>query len=517
MINIKFNNCVFFLLFCSIYLYLHSVTIADYHIDSSKYSQIVSYDERTNEEYIYYISNSEVTQAEWKRIIGINNSFFQNDSTSVENVSWIECIEFCNKLSLTENLIPYYNILNDSSNFEVVYNKNSNGYRLPFSNEWIFSLGEQLVNKDSLLWDQYSWNLSNSDYNPKKPKLLKNNKYNLYDMVGNVYEWCNDNFDTDLMNKLIIGGSWKDTKNLKLSDTIFKKNYNYSDNEIGLRLVRNVPSYGSLKILCNEPNINVEIYNNFNKIIVNDTLSDYNLICGNYNIIVYKDGFLKYFKNIEIKNSSLFLLKVVLKKGGTHNKNFVVVNRGNYDLNDQVVSINDLFVSKYETTQNEWKEIMNSNPSFFKGDSLPVENITFLEAIQFCNKKSKKNGFDECYKITEDKIFLDTTKNGYRLPTTIEWNYLVSGGKYQDHFIYSGSNNIEEVAWYIHNSNNSTHKVGKKIPNILGIYDMSGNVWEMCWDMSNDNLNNYYFSADKYDNYTSIKGGSWFIVQNIVI
>lgn len=158
---------------------------------------------------------------------------------------------------------------------------------------------------------------------------------------------------------------------------------------------------------------------------------------------------------------------------------------------------NKFLMSKYLVTQKEYTEIMGKNPSNHKGDNLPVENISWYDAIEYCNKKSLKEGLQPVYIIAGENTKIDLTKNGYRLPTEEEWFYAAKGGSLSKGYTYSGSNNPDEVAWYgsdnpdeVGNSGNKTHSVGTKKPNELEIYDMSGNVWE--W------VNDWWNTEQKY-------------------
>jgi formylglycine-generating enzyme required for sulfatase activity len=148
------------------------------------------------------------------------------------------------------------------------------------------------------------------------------------------------------------------------------------------------------------------------------------------------------------------------------------------------VTISEAFyLSDHEVTQKEWVEIMASNPSNWKGDDLPVENVSWYEVIEYCNKRSIKEGLMPAYSGSGENIKCDFTANGYRLPTEAEWEWAAKGGD-KDFMIYeySGSNSVDGMAWYGGNSGNWTHSVKTKEANGLGLYDMSGNVREWCWD-----------------------------------
>ena len=128
------------------------------------------------------------------------------------------------------------------------------------------------------------------------------------------------------------------------------------------------------------------------------------------------------------------------------------------------INVSDFFIGKYEVTQAQWKAVMGDNPSNYKGDNLPVERVSWNDIQEFISKLNALTG------------------KQYRLPTEAEWEFAARGGVSSKGFKYSGSNTAGEVAWIDSNSAKTTHAVGTKSPNELGIYDMSGNVLEWCND-----------------------------------
>ena len=144
------------------------------------------------------------------------------------------------------------------------------------------------------------------------------------------------------------------------------------------------------------------------------------------------------------------------------------------------VTLSSFAIYKYEVTQAEYQAVMGTNPSYFTGSNYPVERVTWYNAVEYCNARSTQEGLTPCYNTSSWSC--DFNANGYRLPTEAEWEYASRGATINPDYLYSGSDNIDNVAWYSSNSNSTTHPVGTKAPNSLGIYDMSGNVCEWCND-----------------------------------
>lgn len=217
------------------------------------------------------------------------------------------------------------------------------------------------------------------------------------------------------------------------------------------------------------------------------------------------------------------------------------------------------FICDHEVTQKEYQDIMGTNPSKFKTnpdkgeiqENRPVERVSWFDAIEYCNKRSIKEGLMPCYKANDSTdtskwgieptadtgkwgrkptmtiskeynytrststwfdVECDWNANGYRLPTNLEWEYAASAGNNLDKDVYSGTDDeskLGDYAWYIRNSRNKTHEVKKKKPNAFGLYDMSGNVEEWCW--GNEGCD---YASNLHGGYWGVKNGRYWKVGN---
>ena len=406
----------------------------------------------------YYIGETEVTQELWEAVMGSNPSQAKGAQNPVESISWNDCKTFINKLNTLTG----------------------KRFRLPTEAEWEYAArgGNKSRNytySGSNYPDEVAWFFETSRLKPHPVKTKAANELGIYDMSGNVWEWCEDWYGSSYYknspttnptgpasgaSRVIRGGSWdgdksgcRTTKRLDFAPT-------YSSYTFGLRLALNASPKGNTVAAKKETSVTV-------------------------------------------KNEKTFTVK---NKGRKVSFNMVLVESGSFSMgsaygnNDEqpvhnVTLTNDYYIGKTEVTQELWEVVMGSNPSKCEGRKHPVEYVSWNDCQAFIKKLNKLTG------------------KKFRLPTEAEWEFAARGGNNSNNYAYSGSDNIDEVAWYHENSDHTTHDVATKAPNELGIYDMTGNVDEWCEDYYNSS----YYEKSPLTNPTGPaegfnrvrRGGGW--------
>lgn len=457
----------------------------------------------------FYLAKYLTTQEQWKAVMGYNNSSFVGDNLPVEEVSWQDTQEFIKKL----------NQLNDGYH-----------YQLPSEAEWEYAcLGGNEGDK-GLIRD--FWCNENAQKTTHIVGTKKANNFELYDMCGNVWEWCQDEYleeydhipnngsawesansslDNKAIERVIRGGSWDDDSNYCSARVRANEKAHRRNNLIGFRVAAFVS-------LLTRPMVEAVQNNNERVKVVEPDVEEGNDLNtskkGKYttNPIVDKKSKPTTLTGKKVRVIAIVLMFCLMTMagltifGGKQNKlvnnfentigiKFVLVSNGDFIMGTdkgkddekpahKVVINKSFYLGQYEITQTEWQKVMKNNPSRFKGANLPVEQISWKEAQEFIKKLNQLN--DGYY---------------YRLPSEAEWEYVAQLGSNASNanledLIWSSNNsgdsllNAEEI-WQkdiknytkrILSNNCSTHPVGKKQPNELGIYDLQGNVWELCQD-----------------------------------
>jgi formylglycine-generating enzyme required for sulfatase activity len=184
-------------------------------------------------------------------------------------------------------------------------------------------------------------------------------------------------------------------------------------------------------------------------------------------------------------------------------------NRSSHETPYSVTISKAFYMGTYEVTHKEWVAVMGSNPSNWKGDNLPVETVSWYNAVEYCNKLSKKEGLTPAYTISGTDVTWNMGANGYRLPTEAEWEYACRA---ETTTPYSRGSSVDNGGWYSSNSGSKTHEVGEKQANAWGIYDMHGNVWEWCWSWYGSYAKGSQTDPTGAASGTSrvVRGGSWY-------
>ena len=291
-----------------------------------------------------------------------------------------------------------------------------------------------------------------------------------------------------------------------------------------ISLTAPTPIYGSLDL--NSVPANAEIFIAGKKVGTTPMYID-NYLIGDYKVKFVKSGYADKEENIKITEGQITTINTKLEKNAgyatssygesimTYTVNgvsfkMVKVDGGTFTMGGtseqgkdsyadekptHSVTLSSYYIGQMEVTQALWRAVMGKNPSYNVGDNLPVTNVSWNDCQEFIKKLNSLTGAK------------------FRLPTEAEWEYAARGGKKSKKYKYSGSNNIDDVAWYTYNSGGKTHAVGTKRPNELGIYDMSGNVYEWCsdWYDSYSSMSQTNPKGANSGSYRVLRGGCFYI------
>jgi formylglycine-generating enzyme required for sulfatase activity len=377
-------------------------------------------------------------------------------------VSWYDAVKWCNARSEMENIVPVYRNSNGSiyktSEGEPIALNSSNGYRLPTENEWEWAARGGILSQGYVYSGGNNLNSVAVGYGGDQPVGTKiGNELGIHDMSGNVSEWVWDSVNPPSGSHYTIyrtyrGGDSFQSPNLEICKVAFRA------------------TGGTLPFL-RPSNFGIRLAHN-----------------------IHYDA-------------------MVTVQGGT-------LPTGS-ELAGQTVSTFE--IGKYEVTWGEWKavrawavangytDLAGIGGTYPDGaaDNFPVCYVSWYDVVKWCNARSEKEGKTAVYLVSgavyrsgeygpygSGVVTQKVVANGYRLPSEAEWEWAARGGVSSKGYTYSGSNDLNAIAWTWGNSSNETKAVGTKAGNELGIYDMIGNVWEWCWDVH-----------DLYTSYRRIRGG----------
>ncbi len=460
----------------------------------------------------FYMGIHEVTQVQYEALIGINPSYCSatgggktqlagrpSDQHPVEYVTWLDAVRFCNGLSERDGFLPFYEINGETVENVEIPNRKGPGYRLPTEAEWEYACRAgkdtkySFGNEPTLLSD-YGWFDQNSMRMSHPVGEKKANAFGLYDMHGNVFERCMDLYDDSYYKRsptedplksagsggrVIRGGSWlrepRWSRSAERADCSPMGRYGDNGFRVALNLSDHISVLAARATAITPPS---------------------------------KESKAARPSDPEPEpsaNPSIDWLSPATRMA------FVLVKAGEFMMGSpdddaaasgwekpphRVRITLPFYLGIYEVTQGQYQAVAGNNPSHFSstgggrelvGGQLtaqdPVENVSWLDAVRYCNALSKKDGLAGYYRIKGDKVECPDVKgSGYRLPTEAEWEYACRAGTNTRFQCGNSIWLLDRHAWIAGSAGGIVHPVGRKQPNPFGLFDMHGNVWEWCLD-----------------------------------
>lgn len=530
----------------------------------------------------FFIDKYEVTQSDFLAVMsGTHPSYFNNKpNRPKELVSWYHAIEYCNRRSMQEGFTPCYSYstygtnpanwpagwnTSDANHTNLSCDWSANGYRLPTEMEWMFA-GKGGIKSEGYSFsgsntaNDVAWTRANSDTGDGQGRRthdvgeLAPNEIGTYDMSGNVWEFVWDirgNYPTGNQtnptgattgtHRVVRGGGvWHDPTRYLWTRENFTPTG--TGGQHGFRVVRRTQQQYATPTFNAPPGV----YNSTQTVSISSTDaaasiryttdgSEPTMSSALYSspLSISSTTTLKAraFKDGAIASdiaTAVYVFNLIYVAGGTFSRQN---SNGSYPNPAVNVTLSAFYIGKYEVTQAEYQAVMGSNPSSFSGNpNRPVEQVSWFKAIEYCNRRSIKEGIPPCYSYStygtnpdnwpsgwntdyanHTNVSCNWNVIGYRLPTEMEWMYAAKGRT--ESFTYSGSSTIGNVARYSVNSSSRPWDTGSLAANGLGTYDMSGNVWEWCWDIYGN-----YPTGDQTNpkgattgTQRVFRGGSWYI------
>ena len=451
----------------------------------------------------YYIGQTEVTQELWDAVMYNDWSDHGEDAQKpVEAVNWEECQEFCARLN---EIFEEYDL----------------NFRLPTEAEWEFaarggnySRGYKYAGSNTI--GNVAWYMGNShttsnpyfDYERHAVKGKNRNELRVYDMSGNVAEWCEDWYapystggqfnpsgPDSGTERVLRGGRYSSAPyDCRVAARSSMEPVWWSiPNGVGLRLA--MDATGSHRFYLSRRVVRMYVGDHVDVNIYHGT-GEYDITGDNNGIVNLerngetlgltglKEGTATFVVTDTLTGEKAHLTAIVQEHtpGGrvkieidSLDFDMIYVRGGGFTMGSSTGNVDErpahqvilpnYYIGETEVTQRLWQKVMGGNPSRFKDGDRPVERVTWEDCQEFVNRLN------------------DMTGRSFRLPTEAEWEYAARGGRRTRGYPYSGGYNVGDVAWYTANSSSTTHPVMGLGANELGIYDMSGNVWEWCQDV----------------------------------